>query len=79
MKILYHHRTASRDGQSTHIEEMIGGLRAVGCTVEDDGRLIKIPEKVIEAAFKTCPGDFAAGAARKYDAQTIPNAAAMSR
>lgn len=30
MKILYHHRTASRDGQSTHIEEMIGGLRANG-------------------------------------------------
>ncbi len=28
MKILYHHRTASRDGQSTHIEEMINGLRA---------------------------------------------------
>lgn len=35
MKILYHHRTASRDGQSTHIEEMIGGLRSVGCTVEE--------------------------------------------
>ena len=35
MKILYHHRTASRDGQSTHIEEMIRGLRAVGCTVEE--------------------------------------------
>ena len=30
-------------------------------------------------AGKVCPGDFAAGAARKYDAQTIPNAAAMSR
>lgn len=35
MRILYHHRTASRDGQSTHIEEMIGGLRAIGCTVEE--------------------------------------------
>jgi glycosyltransferase involved in cell wall biosynthesis len=35
MKILYHHRTASRDGQSTHIEEMIRGLRSVGCTVEE--------------------------------------------
>lgn len=33
MKILYHHRTASRDGQSTHIEEMIIALRAVGCTI----------------------------------------------
>lgn len=30
MKILYHHRTASRDGQSTHIAEMIGALRALG-------------------------------------------------
>lgn len=30
MKILYHHRTASRDGQSTHITEMIGALRANG-------------------------------------------------
>lgn len=30
MKILYHHRTASRDGQSTHITEMINGLRAEG-------------------------------------------------
>lgn len=35
MKILYHHRTASRDGQSTHIQEMIGGLRAIGCQVEE--------------------------------------------
>jgi glycosyltransferase involved in cell wall biosynthesis len=33
MKILYHHRTASRDGQSTHIEEMIAGLRANGHVV----------------------------------------------
>ena len=30
MKILYHHRTASRDGQATHIEEMIAGMRANG-------------------------------------------------
>lgn len=30
MKILYHHRTASRDGQSTHIDEMIRGLRGEG-------------------------------------------------
>ncbi|MFH7044214.1 glycosyltransferase family 4 protein [Paucibacter sp. JuS9] len=33
MKIVYHHRTASRDGQSTHIEEMIRGLRANGHVV----------------------------------------------
>jgi glycosyltransferase involved in cell wall biosynthesis len=30
MKILYHHRTASRDGQAVHIEEMIQALRAEG-------------------------------------------------
>lgn len=33
VKILYHHRTASRDGQSTHIDEMIRGLRAEGHAV----------------------------------------------
>lgn len=35
MKILYHHRTASRDGQSTHIQEMISGLRSIGCEIEE--------------------------------------------
>jgi len=30
LKILYHHRTASRDGQAVHIEELIAGLRALG-------------------------------------------------
>lgn len=30
MKILYHHRTASKDGQAVHIEEMIASLRALG-------------------------------------------------
>ena len=34
MKILYHHRTASRDGQSTHIDEMIANLRAEGHGVQ---------------------------------------------
>ena len=27
MKILYHHRTASKDGQAVHIEELIAALR----------------------------------------------------
>ena len=27
MRILYHHRTASKDGQAVHIEEMIEALR----------------------------------------------------
>jgi glycosyltransferase involved in cell wall biosynthesis len=30
LKILYHHRTRSKDGQYVHIEEMIGALRAQG-------------------------------------------------
>lgn len=30
MKILYHHRTASKDGQAVHIEEMIAALRQLG-------------------------------------------------
>ena len=34
MKILYHHRTRSRDGQSVHIDEMIAALRKQGASVE---------------------------------------------
>lgn len=30
MKILYHHRTASQDGQAVHIEEMIAAMRQLG-------------------------------------------------
>ncbi|MDR2111724.1 MAG: glycosyltransferase family 4 protein [Candidatus Accumulibacter sp.] len=30
MKILYHHRTASRDGQAVHIEEMVAAFRSLG-------------------------------------------------
>lgn len=30
MKILYHHRTASKDGQAVHIDELIGALRELG-------------------------------------------------
>ncbi len=30
LKILYHHRTASKDGQAVHIEEMIHALRQLG-------------------------------------------------
>ena len=33
LKILYHHRTASRDGQAVHIEEMVSALRKLGCEV----------------------------------------------
>jgi glycosyltransferase involved in cell wall biosynthesis len=41
MKILYHHRTASRDGQSTHITEMIHALRAEGHTVVESSPQIE--------------------------------------
>ena len=30
MKILYHHRVGSRDGQAVHIDEIVGALRALG-------------------------------------------------
>ncbi len=30
MRVLYHHRTASKDGQAVHIEELIGALRELG-------------------------------------------------
>jgi len=30
VKILYHHRTASKDGQAVHIDELIGALRELG-------------------------------------------------
>jgi trimethylamine--corrinoid protein Co-methyltransferase len=30
----------------------------VGCTVENDGKLVKIPEKVVMKAFETCPSQF---------------------
>ncbi len=30
MKILYHHRTASKDGQAVHIEEMVEAIRSLG-------------------------------------------------
>lgn len=34
MKILYHHRTRSRDGQSVHIDEMIAALEREGVSIE---------------------------------------------
>ena len=34
LRILYHHRTRSRDGQSVHIDEMIGALRGAGHSVQ---------------------------------------------
>jgi glycosyltransferase involved in cell wall biosynthesis len=34
MKILYHHRTLSKDGQNVHIDELIAAFRRAGHTVE---------------------------------------------
>ena len=33
-------------------------FKKAGCTVEKDGTLVKIPEKVIMKAFETCPATF---------------------
>ena len=33
VKILYHHRTGSRDGQAVHIDELVGALRRIGADV----------------------------------------------
>ena len=30
MKILYHHRIASKDGQYVHVEELVKALRGIG-------------------------------------------------
>lgn len=37
MKILYHHRIASRDGQATHVEEMVQALIELGHEVHECG------------------------------------------
>jgi glycosyltransferase involved in cell wall biosynthesis len=54
MKILYHHRTASKDGQSVHIEEMIHALRAQGHEV----RVVE-PPAARQASFGAKPGPLA--------------------
>ncbi|TAL03451.1 MAG: glycosyltransferase WbuB [Rhodospirillaceae bacterium] len=46
MKILYHHRTLSKDGQAVHIEELIAAFRRAGHTVEVVG-----PTGHADAAF----------------------------
>ncbi|MCC6468337.1 MAG: glycosyltransferase family 4 protein [Alphaproteobacteria bacterium] len=43
MKILYHHRTRSSDGQSVHINEMIHALRAQGHEVVLVGAAVREP------------------------------------
>lgn len=46
MKILYHHRTRSKDGQNVHIEELIGALRGLGHEV-----VVVAPPAMEEKAF----------------------------
>jgi glycosyltransferase involved in cell wall biosynthesis len=46
VKILYHHRTRSKDGQFVHIEEMIGALRAQGHEV-----IVVAPPSADSASF----------------------------
>ncbi|MGH8124552.1 MAG: glycosyltransferase family 4 protein [Rhodanobacteraceae bacterium] len=46
MKILYHHRIGSKDGQYVHIEEMVGALRQAGHEV-----LVVGPDGFDERAF----------------------------
>ena len=58
LKILYSHRTQSRDGQAVHIEELIGALRALGHEV-----IIVEPRSAV-AKFGNEPK--AARAAKKY-------------
>ncbi|MES2831342.1 MAG: glycosyltransferase family 4 protein [Pseudomonadota bacterium] len=51
MKILYHHRTRSKDGQYVHIEEMIGALRELGHEV-----IVVAPGGTDEDAFGSDAG-----------------------
>jgi len=46
MKVLYHHRTASKDGQDVHIEEMIAAMRRQGHDV-----MVVAPRGGDEATF----------------------------
>ena len=51
MKILYHHRIRSKDGQYVHLEEMVHALRSLGHEV-----LVVGPQAVGEAAFGSDAG-----------------------
>ena len=51
MKILYHHRIRSKDGQYVHLEELVGALRGLGHTVVVVG-----PDAVDTEAFGSDAG-----------------------
>lgn len=46
MKILYHHRTASADGQAVHIEELVSALRQLGHEVRVVGPAVVSGDKM---------------------------------
>ncbi len=62
MKILFHHRTASKDGQAVHIEELITAFRRLGHTVVVVGPELPDQEqfgggsKLVERLKKNLPG-----------------------
>ena len=64
MKILYHHRTRSKDGQSVHIQEMIAALRALGHEVilvapaGDSAQLFGSDDRVVLFLKRTIPKFF---------------------
>src|SRR5690348_8948049 len=55
MKILYHHRVGSKDGQAVHIEEIVGALRDLGHEVVVVG-----PPSMEQAEFGANAGAVAA-------------------
>ena len=56
MRILYHHRTASKDGQAVHIEEMIAAMCADGHEVRVVAPEIGDPGKMgAEAGMRSFP------------------------
>lgn len=50
LRILYHHRVRSRDGQTVHIDELVAALRSLGHTVE-----IVAPPGFAQDAFGAAP------------------------
>ncbi|HQT26532.1 MAG TPA: glycosyltransferase, partial [Burkholderiales bacterium] len=51
MKILYHHRIASKDGQNVHVDEIVNALRSLGHEV-----LVVAPASSEEQAFGSSTG-----------------------
>lgn len=54
MKILYHHRIASKDGQYVHVEEMINALQAIGQEI-----IVVEPAQLTKKSFGASSGTVA--------------------